>query len=100
MKRYVSFIYQIIFFLFVPFVHSLFSFLFKFAYFLMVLVSVAACGLPLAAVSGAALPSAARAPHGSGWSLWYMGGMQNPPTPGIEPVSPALAGGLLSTGKS
>ena len=35
----------------------------------MVLVSVAARGLPLAAVSGAALPSAAWAPHGSGWSL-------------------------------
>ena len=31
-------------------------------------------------------------------STWAPGGMWNPPRPGIEPMSPALAGGFLSSG--
>ena len=43
---------------------------------------------------------AARRLSSCGTKAWSLGGMWNPPGPGLEPVSPALAGGFFSTGPS
>ena len=90
-------------------------FFFLIYYFWLCWVFVAACRLSLVAAAGATLPCGARASHCGGLSCsgaWALGaraslvaarglkllrGMWDLPGAGLEPVSPALAGGFLTT---